>query len=77
MSFNLGTVYTTKTSDGFPKGTRVEFIGGIDDDCFTDGEAIEYFSPDEVQRAHSQEPVECTAYIQLAKSKAMSGYDPD
>lgn len=77
MSFSLGTVYTTKNSDGYPKGTRVEFIGGIDDDCFTDGESIEYFGPDELTRAHSQEPIECNEYIQLAKAKAMSGFDPD
>lgn len=77
MSFNLGTIYTTLESDGYPKGTRVEFIGGVDDDCFTDGETIEYFGPDEVRRSSNQGAIECSPYIQIAKSKAMSGIDPD
>lgn len=77
MSFVIGTIYTTKGDEGYPKGTRVEYIGGLDDDCFTDGESLEYFSPEEVQRSADQSPVECSEYIQSAKSKAMSGYDPD
>lgn len=77
MSFVIGTIYTTKTSDGFPKGTRVEFIGGPDDDCFTDGQSIEYFSPEEVQRSPNQWPLEVSRVIQQAVAKAMAGFDPE
>ncbi|AHK11908.1 hypothetical protein CHOED_048 [Vibrio phage CHOED] len=77
MSLNLGTIYVTKSSDGFPIGTRVEFIGGPDDDCFTDGESIEYFSSEEVLRSSNQQSIECSPYIQQAKASTMSGFDPD
>lgn len=77
MSFVIGTIYTTVGEDGYPKGTRVEYIGGLDDDCFTDGESVEYFSDEEVQRSPDQTPIECTETIQIVKSKAMSGYDPE
>lgn len=77
MSFVIGTIYHTLTSEGFPKGTKVEYIGGLDDDCFTDGESIDYYGPDEVQRSSNQAPIECSETIQLAKAKAMSGYDPE
>lgn len=77
MAFVLGTNYVTKTDVGYPKGTRIEFIGGENDDCFTDGRTVQYYSPEEVKRDSNQEPIECYGSIQLAKSKAMSGYDPD
>lgn len=77
MSLNLGTIYVTKNSEGYPKGTRVEFIGGPDDDIFTDGHTIEYFDSSEVLRSPDQTPLECTQYIQKAKAAAMSGIDPD
>lgn len=77
MSFRLGTIYRCRSSVGFPVGTRVEFIGGPDDDIFTDGESIEYFDQSEVLRDPDQTPLECSEYIQVAKSKTMSGYEPD
>lgn len=77
MSFRLGTIYRTRSSVGFPVGTRVEFIGGPDDDIFTDGESIEYFDQSEVLRDPDQTPLECSEYIQVAKAKTMSGYEPD
>lgn len=76
MSFTIGTIYRTRSSIGFPVGTRVEFIGGPDDDIFTDGESIEYFDPSEVLRDPDQSPIECSEVIQEAKAKAMAGYDP-
>lgn len=73
----LGTIYEPKTSDGFPEGTRMEFIGGPDDDIFTDGWSMEYYDSSEVIRSSNQEPLEVSEVMQLAKAKTMSGYDPD
>lgn len=77
MSLILGVIYETKDSSGFPKGTRMEFIGGAEDDVFTDGLSIEFYDQSEVLRSPDQSPIECSEVIQVAKSKAMSGYDPD
>lgn len=77
MSLTVGVIYEAKGNEGFPQGTRMEFIGGPDDDLFTDGYSIEYYDQSEVLRSPDQSPIECSEFIQVAKSKAMSGYDPD
>lgn len=73
----LGTIYEPKGDDGFPKGTRMEFIGGPDDDIFTDGYSMEYYGADEVIRSPNQEPLEVSEVMQRAKALTMSGYEPD
>lgn len=77
MSLTVGVIYVTKDSQGFPEGTRIEFIGGPDDDLFTDGYSIEYYDQSEVLRSPDQSPIECSEIMQVAKAKAMSGFDPD
>lgn len=73
----IGQLYVTNSHEGFPLGTRVEFIGGMDNDCFTDGESITYLGPEEVNRALNQEPLVCSETIQFAKARTMAGYDPE
>jgi hypothetical protein len=55
----------------------MEFIGGPDDDIFTDGFSMEYYDSSEVLRSSNQEPLEISEVMQRAKAKTMSGYDPD
>lgn len=78
MSFQIGTIYEVLIDDeDFPKGSRVLFIGGEDDDCFTNGKSITYFSPEEVRRSSNQYPLETTEVIQQAIATAMTGYNPE
>lgn len=77
MPLNIGTIYEVRPDiPDYPEGLRLEFIGGPDDDVFTDGSLVEYFDEDEVRRSTNQTPLELTEVMQIAKSRAMSGYDP-
>lgn len=78
MSFQIGTIYEVTVDDTeVPLGARVEFIGGPDDDCFTDGLNIIYYGPDEVRRSSNQWSLETSKTIQQAVAKAMAGFDPE
>lgn len=71
----LGRIYVA--SGGFPEGTRVEFIGGPDNDIFTDGSSWTWLSPDEVHQCDDQSPIPYSSTMESEKTYALSGCEPN
>lgn len=76
MSLQIGALYEVMAYDcEFPKGTIVEFCGGIDDDVFSDGTNFDWLDETEVQRSSDQSPLDYDAAAQTVKSKAQAGLE--
>lgn len=80
MSNNLriGRIYEVRgvVPDGFPVGSRVEFIGGYDNDVFTNGRFWDYLEPDQVRLSEDQTPLEFTSAMSHCRNQALNGEDP-
>lgn len=77
MKPQIGTIYETITSESdFPVGTRVEFIGGEDDDVYCDGILTDWLGNSDVHRSSDQSPLGYTKEMQLTRGRCMSGSDP-
>lgn len=76
MKLQQGTIYETIIEDcDFPIGSRVEFLGGVDDDVFSDGNLFDWLGAKEVKRSPDQTPLEYTEEAQVNHSRALSGLE--
>jgi hypothetical protein len=71
----LGRIYVA--SAGFPYGTRVEFIGGPENDIFTNGVSWTWLSADEVHQCDDQSPIPYSSLMESEKAVALSGSEPE
>lgn len=80
MSNNLriGHIYEVLgvVPDGFPIGTRVEFIGGYDNDVFSNGYFWDYLDSDQVRLSEDQSPLEYSHAMSICRTQALNGEDP-
>ena len=71
----LGHIYIALAV--FPEGTRVEFIGGPDDDIFSDGNTWTWLDNSELMPCDDQSYISYTPLMGMQKSTALAGITPD
>lgn len=80
----IGRIYVARFSgnsnehDAFPDGTRVEFIGGPDDDIISNGEQWDFLGIyDSLEQTDDQTPLAYSEQMAIGRSEAMTGEQPE